>query len=94
MQVFGSDPSGLPLVMDMGVQVPEVLVNLRDMLYLLHPHKIVGIFREAGNENEMKQIIKNLNAGLSVRSENPHSIATLIKVPPLPSPSFLLPPPR
>lgn len=62
------------------MQIPEILVVLRDMLYLLNPFSVGGIFRKAGSENEMKQIIKSYQMGLPIRSDNPHTLATLIKV--------------
>ena len=78
--VFGVDPASLPLVLDQGVQIPEILVDLRDMLLLLDPFDEEGIFRKAGNENEMKRMIHNFNKGRPVESTDIHSVATLLKV--------------
>lgn len=50
------------------------------MLFLLDPLQQEGIFRKAGNETEMKAMIKNFNAGKPVHSDDIHSVATLLKV--------------
>jgi len=78
-QYFGVDPANLPMTTDMGIEVPEILPLLRDVLMLLDPFQQEGIFRKSGNETEMKQIIKSLNSGGAFISDNPHSVATLIK---------------
>ena len=78
--VFSVDANTLPLVSDLGVEVPEVLVDLRDMLMLLDPMEEEGIFRKAGNEVEMKRMIDQFNKGLPVQCVEVHSVATLIKV--------------
>ena len=66
--------------MPVGVDVPEILVILRDMLLLLDPFEVEGIFRKAGNETEMKKMIKALNKGKPIHSTNVHSVATLLRV--------------
>jgi len=61
--------------------VPEILVQLRQMLYDCNGLQQEGIFRHSGTESELIPIRDRLNRGEIVTLTNPHNIATLLKVP-------------
>jgi len=78
---FGVDPASLPLLKDPqnGIEVPEILVMLKDMLLVMGAIESEGIFRKAGLESEMTVLREKINNGEPFDSDNPHSIATLMK---------------
>ena len=78
-KLFGVDPTTLPLVNDMGCDVPEVLVILKQLLEVQDGLIAEGIFRKAGSEIEMKYLKEKLENGENVVGLNIHSIATVIK---------------
>jgi len=77
---FGVDPSQLPMTNDDGIEIPEVLVILRDLLDINDGFRTEGIFRKAGSEIEMRVIKKKLEEdGGHISTKDVHSVATLIK---------------
>ena len=79
MKLFGVDPSTLPIVTDMGCDVPEVLIILKELLEVKNGLISEGIFRKAGSELEMKVLKQQLENGENVVGQNIHSVATMIK---------------
>ena len=80
MAHFDTDPSLLPTTSHWGIEIPEILFVLFRLLELCDGFKAEGIFRVAGKHAEMSHLISNFDAGLPIYSNNPHCIATLIKV--------------
>lgn len=79
MKVFGSDPGLLPMVIDNGLEVPEVLVQIRDRMEELGAFEAEGIFRVAGVETEMIRLKQCFNSGQPVVTQNCHSMGTMLK---------------
>ena len=63
-----------------GLEVPEILLRVREGLYETDALHTEGIFRKAGKESDMGPLRQNLNSGLPISSFDPHSIATVLKV--------------
>jgi len=79
MSHFETDPSILPTVSHWGLDIPEILYVLYQLLELCDGFTAEGIFRVAGEQAEMLQFINNFDKGLPVYSDNVHCIATLLK---------------
>lgn len=67
-------------MLDNGIEVPEILVMLKDILFVMDGLVEEGVFRKAGLESEMAVLREKIDAGEPFTSYNPHSIATLMKV--------------
>ena len=57
-----------------------MLLLLKDILVVLGGIETEGIFRRAGLESEMATLKTKIENGEPFHSQNPHTIATLIKV--------------
>lgn len=79
IKLFGVDPSTLPMVNDMGYEVPEVLAILRELLQSKNGLVSEGIFRKAGSELEMKVLRQQMENGENIVCDNIHSVATMLK---------------
>ena len=80
MSHFDTDPSLLPTVNHWGLEIPEILFVLYQLLEKCNGMRAEGIFRVTGTQSEMGRIMRDFDAGRPVYSDNVHSIATLIKV--------------
>lgn len=78
-KLFGVDASTLPMTTDLGCQVPEILMILREMLEVKNGLISEGVFRKAGSELEMKVVKEKLENAEFVQAQDIHSVATLIK---------------
>jgi hypothetical protein len=76
---FGVDPQTLPFVTSLGIEVPEVLEILKDLLLSNNGLATEGIFRKAGSELEMKVLAKKIDEGEQISTKDVHTVATLIK---------------
>jgi len=78
---FGTDPRELPKAVDPdnGLEVPDILLLLKDMLAIVNGLEAEGIFRRAGLESEMKRLREQLNQGEKVSCKNPHTVGTMLK---------------
>lgn len=77
--VFNCDPEKIPKVEDLGVKVPYILADLKELFLLYDGVTSEGIFRKAGNEVALKAAVKNLNKGIPFYCRDQHTIATLLK---------------
>ena len=78
--LFGIDPKELPTVEVQGVLVPQLLVDLQRHLYDNGGLDIVGIFRLAPDELEVKRVQGAINRGTYTGCRDVNCIANLIKV--------------
>jgi len=78
--VFGVDISELSLTHENGVQVPEVLVRMKNYLYENGGLEQEGVFRLAGDESETILVKEKLNDGTFINTKDINCIANLIKV--------------
>jgi len=78
--VFGIDPSSLEMVIDMGKQIPAVLVIIKKHLYENEFFTKEGIFFLTGDEEEGRKIKAELNRGTFQGSKDVFCLANLIKV--------------
>eukprot|EP01090_Pellita_catalonica_P004302 TRINITY_DN1412_c0_g1_i5.p1 TRINITY_DN1412_c0_g1~~TRINITY_DN1412_c0_g1_i5.p1 ORF type:complete len:302 (+),score=33.76 TRINITY_DN1412_c0_g1_i5:514-1419(+) len=82
---FGNDPSLLEMETDAanGYRVPRVLMTLKRTLVKLNGLQQTGIFRLAGQEQKMKQIMEEIDGGVtvacSVEPKDVHTVASLLK---------------
>jgi hypothetical protein len=70
---------GLRLTFLAGLEVPEVLVQIRDRMAELGAFEAEGIFRVAGVETEMVRLKQCFNSGQPVVTQNCHSMGTMLK---------------
>eukprot|EP01102_Stenamoeba_stenopodia_P017924 TRINITY_DN6501_c0_g1_i1.p1 TRINITY_DN6501_c0_g1~~TRINITY_DN6501_c0_g1_i1.p1 ORF type:complete len:1158 (+),score=269.87 TRINITY_DN6501_c0_g1_i1:285-3758(+) len=78
-QVFGVDPQTLEHVFDKGYKVPKILVTLKRLLLELDGLNAEGIFRLAGTEKRLEDLMFDINNGRPVDDDNVHNISTLLK---------------
>lgn len=66
---------------DNGIEVPEILVILKELVLVNQGEQVEGLFRRAGSEIEMKKLKKAIEEGpwSELKSKDVHSVATLIK---------------
>jgi len=80
--VFGVDPRELEQVEDGGRQVPVILANLRRLLVEKGGQRSEGIFRLAGEQNEIARLKDTLNQKKydAVNTNDVNAIASLMKI--------------
>jgi hypothetical protein len=78
--VFGVDPTTLEQIDDAGYRVPKVLAAMRKALCENEGLKTEGIFRLAGEHSVISRLKAQLNNGTFSGSNDPASVASLIKV--------------
>ena len=81
LKLFGVDPETLPMVIDPqnGIEIPEILLILKQLLLVNNGLAVEGLFRRSGSETEMKRLKSLLEDGGDVSTKDVHSVATLIK---------------
>eukprot|EP01137_Pigoraptor_chileana_P016882 Opistho-2@74088 len=77
---FGVDVGDLVLVDDRGFKVPSILKSLRECFVQCGGLKEPGVFRNPGDETEVKALKRALNSGSFTGSRDANSLATVIKV--------------
>lgn len=70
----------VPVNQSLGLQVPAVLVTLRNYLYDHSGLRHEGVFRVQGDEKELQRIKNQLNKGTFTDCVDVNCIASLIKV--------------
>jgi len=80
--VFGVDPRELEQIEDGGRQVPVILANLRKLLVEKGGQRSEGIFRLAGEQNEIARLKDTLNQKKydAVNTNDVNAIASLMKI--------------
>jgi len=78
--VFGVGMNEIECVDDNGLQVPAVLVTLRNYLYAHDGLKGEGVFRVQGDEKELQRVKNQLNKGTFEECADVNCIASLIKL--------------
>lgn len=80
--VYGADPTSLAIGDDCGFQVPVILADMRKALIAQDALSQEGIFRLAGDQNEMKRIKNDTNRTKTFDANNAdiNTIANLLKV--------------
>ncbi|KYR01321.1 RhoGAP domain-containing protein [Tieghemostelium lacteum] len=78
--VFGVDPTTLECVEDEGFSVPSILVSMKKSLIESGGLQQEGIFRLAGEQNEIKRIKETMNRNEFTSSTDINTIASLIKI--------------
>ncbi|ELR22562.1 RhoGAP domain containing protein [Acanthamoeba castellanii str. Neff] len=80
--VYGADPMALEIAEDCGFEVPVVLKSMREALVDQDALSQEGIFRLAGDQNEMKRIKGDMNRTktFDAKDADMNTIANLLKV--------------
>jgi len=78
--VFGVDVAELECTNDAGLQIPSVLVTMKNYLYENDALLKEGIFRLPGDENEGNTVKDQLNRGTFCGCKDVNCVANLIKV--------------
>jgi len=78
-KLFGVDPEKLEMAEDGGLQIPRVLLILKELLLVNNGLTVEGLFRRSGSETQMKIIRQQLEEGKEVSTKDVHTVATLIK---------------
>eukprot|EP00007_Cunea_sp_BSH-02190019_P005234 CAMPEP_0174243574 /NCGR_PEP_ID=MMETSP0417-20130205/32165_1 /TAXON_ID=242541 /ORGANISM="Mayorella sp, Strain BSH-02190019" /LENGTH=489 /DNA_ID=CAMNT_0015323115 /DNA_START=5 /DNA_END=1471 /DNA_ORIENTATION=- len=80
--VFGVDPGELELMVDPhnGLEVPKVLVTMRNYLFSNGGLQQEGVFRLAPDESETRTVKQQLSKETFTKTEDVNAIANLLKV--------------
>jgi len=80
--IYGADPATLELTEDLGFEVPSILKSMREALEAQDAFSQEGIFRLAGDQNEIKRLKAEMNRTKCFNAYNadPNTIANLLKV--------------
>jgi len=80
--VFGCDPASLDMAQDDGYIVPKVLVDMKQALEAHGAHQSEGIFRLAGDVQDVRILKQAVNAGTFKTEDvqDVHAVASLMKI--------------